>query len=455
MQLHTYRMALLEKQRFGHRRRLATLLFAVAGLLSVSLGSSRNAFVWAQTQKESIDLPVVAVYDNVLPKDKSKWLHQLCSEWNDASKNHGENDVDPNPKDILFEFPLEHPQKHPPIQQFLNHLIWEMVEEEEKDNGGTIPKYYVEYWTRQEWHHILAHQDMDEGWERILRKERQECYESLPENPPSQKNQNCEKAARNFKHPIKGQVLYLQVGSSVLGPTVVFDVANGGDLMVAKPKNHVMVSVPAVEGRLLRFEGDRLHAVPRPHDVYWTFDQSRNNIHTTDYERSVLLFNLWEHTSDKFLVDKVLDCGDGKFPADRRTCYSGDNNESLVEKPAPTDSEGGGSCNPQNQWNTVSVVHRQSTPPKEDSHDDEPSVLSQLWEWFFGTFITEESFQVPLSGDAHKRGISGYVARLVSPSWWEAERLLHPARDNLKESFVPTWTEISADQRFVEERREL
>ena len=30
-------------------------------------------------------------------------------------------------------------------------------------------KYYVEYWTRQEWHHILAHQDMDEGWERLLR----------------------------------------------------------------------------------------------------------------------------------------------------------------------------------------------------------------------------------------------------------------------------------------------
>ena len=449
-------MTRIEKQQPRHKRRLATLF---VGLLSVSLGSSRTAFVWAQppttaTQKEPKDLPVVAVYDNVLAKDKAEWLHKLCSEWNDSSKSHGDDAIDPNPKDILFEFPLKHPENHPPIQQFLNKLIWEMVEREEGDlNNKSITKYYVEYWTRQEWHHILAHQDMDEGWERILRKERQDCYESLQDNAHSKEIRKCEEKARNFRHPITGHVLYLQVGTSVVGPTVVFDVANGGDLMAAKPKdddaNDIMVSVPAVEGRLLRFVGDRLHAVPRPHDVYWTFDQSRNNIHTADYERSVLLFNLWKHSPEEFLVDKFLDCGDGKFLVDRRTCCQ---NNDKIEK-AKTGS-GGNSCNPQNKWNDVSVVHRPSTPQKEESQD-ELSLLSQLWDFFFGTFITEESFQVPLSGDAHKRGISGYVARLVSSSWWDDERLVHPARDNLKESFVPTWTEISADQRFVEDRREL
>ncbi len=334
----------------------------------------------------------IKVYDNVLSQANAEWLHTVCF---DLKQDTLDESLSPNPKDLIFEFPLQNPEKHVPIQRFLNELIWEMTTE-------TDQKYYVEYWTRQEWHHILAHQDMDEGWERELRKLRQECQEDCQHEHDN-----------NFRHPITGQVLYLRIGSRVQGPTVIFDAANGREL--TKNSNTSMVSVPAFQGRLLRFPGDRLHAVPRPADVYWTLDQSQNHIHTPDTERSVLLFNLWKHGS--LLVDKVLDCGDGIFRANRTTCYK-DTPAKNVSPPK--------TCNPHNEWNEVPIAHRPQPPS---------TLWSQLLEFLVDS---KEAFQVPLSGDAIKRGISGYVARMVSN-----------ARENLYEPSMPTRTDIEADERFA------
>lgn len=356
------------------------------------------------------------VYDNVVSKETAEWLHELCRQWKDEVQQYdtdnGKNENIPNLKDRLFEFPLQNPEKHPTMQRFLNELIWEMLGSDETN------KYYVEYWTRQEWHHILAHQDMDEGWEKLLRRERQECL--------AQNRKDCN-AKNNFRHPFTGQVLYLSIGNNVRGPTVIFDAQNGNDLMT----NHTtsMISVPAVTGRLLRFPGDRLHAVPRPADVYWTLDQSKNHIHTKDYERSVLLFNLWK--TDTMLVDKVLDCGDGKFPSDRRTCYE---NEKRAGKNKPEPEN----CKPRKVWQTVPIVHTPKPPPP-------LSLVSKLWEYLVPSW---ESFQVPLSGDEIKRGISGYVARMVS-HYDDSEKQNHPARDNVREAILPKWTEIEADERFM------
>ena len=210
-----------------------------------------------------------------------------------------------------------------------------------------------------------------------------------------------------------------------------------------------MASVPAVEGRLLRFGGDRLHAVPRPHDVYWTFDQSESNIHTPDYLRSVLLFNLWNHSAAP-LIDKVLDCGDGAYPKDRTTCREGDGRWDGPR--APLSSSPGAACRPRDEWRDIPFVYERNAPKEERQG---ASWSSLLLEWLFGSSLQKEAFQVPLSGDAHKRGISGYVARMQSGSWWgidnngEDQRWVHPARDMLGKAFLPSVTEIEPDERFV------
>jgi hypothetical protein len=71
-----------------------------------------------------------------------------------------------------------------------------------------------------------------------------------------------------FRYPLRGHVLYLQVGTDVRGPpTCVFtDVHGGGDLV--RPESFELSVVPAVPGRLLRFKGDLLHAVPCPTDLW-------------------------------------------------------------------------------------------------------------------------------------------------------------------------------------------
>jgi hypothetical protein len=71
--------------------------------------------------------------------------------------------------------------------------------------------YYIEYWKRQEWHHILAHADMDEGLQD--EQDQQGLY-----NAP-------------LSHPETGHVLYLQLVKHGKGPTVVWNTTFGGDMI--------------------------------------------------------------------------------------------------------------------------------------------------------------------------------------------------------------------------------
>ena len=127
---------------------------------------------------------------------------------------------------------------------------------------------FVEYWTRKEWRSIQAHADVDE----YRAKQEQEQQSDNTEEMPL------------FRYPQNGHVLYLQVGNQVRGPTCVFaNRKSGGDLirreLTEKGKivddddaddadDVELVTVPAVPGRLLRFQGDYLHAVPRPTDLW-------------------------------------------------------------------------------------------------------------------------------------------------------------------------------------------
>jgi hypothetical protein len=98
----------------------------------------------------------------------------------------------------------------------------------------------------------------------------------------------------NFRYPTHGHVLYLQMGTQVKGPTCIFEnCSSGGDLVTRTDVS--LVTVPAVEGRVLRFPGDALHAVPRPTDVWLLpFVQGSPDFNPSQFERSVILFNTWQ-----------------------------------------------------------------------------------------------------------------------------------------------------------------
>ena len=137
-----------------------------------------------------------------------------------------------------------------PLESAFEHFLSEMGDD----------SAHVEYWSRQEWKHIEAHADVDE------------------------------KLAANgggFRYPRHGHVLYLSVGSRVQGPTCVWEM-DGDDRF-----GGALTTVPAIEGRVLRFDGELQHAVPRPADVWLAPFVINQSGPPDEFERSVVLFNSW------------------------------------------------------------------------------------------------------------------------------------------------------------------
>lgn len=186
----------------------------------------------------------IQVWDNVLSKQTCHVLHEAASA---SGLGHR-------------VFSRSSSQPRTIIEQALDSILSEI--------NDSSP--FVEYWSRQEWRSIEAHADVDEH---------------LAKQDPNEP----------FRYPVHGHVLYLQVGTNVRGPTCVFtDVHSGGDLL-----RHELVElsvVPAVPGRLLRFQGDLLHAVPRPTDL-WLLPYVKGAPQfepTETWGRSVVLFNTWK-----------------------------------------------------------------------------------------------------------------------------------------------------------------
>ena len=154
----------------------------------------------------------------------------------------------------------------------------------------------VEYWSRDEYMNIDAHVDIDEN--RFLEGE-------------ERKNIYC---------PSTSHVLYLDIEPELRGPTCVFPgkQKGWGKALLPLEDQVELVTVPAVSGRLLRFPGAAMHAVPCPPNRWLLsekeefllrkkevdededdFDDDVEEIDEEgdedDYvvERSVLLFNTW------------------------------------------------------------------------------------------------------------------------------------------------------------------
>jgi len=298
---------------------------------------------------------LVEVYDNVLDPETAVWLHHHCDNW----PNH----------DVLFRFPLENSEKHSPIVQFLNQMLTQLYP------NASSPMFYVEFWKRAEWHHILAHADMDEGWEKSTGHE-------VP-----------------LRHPETGHVLYLNIGSKVRGPTVLWNVTRGGDFPETESE---MVVVPAVTGRLLRFQGDALHAVPRPANIYWTHKETHEE--GRDYGRSVLLFNTWPIKKGVVQGYSLLD--------EEEASSSG----KIHFKPQPVVN-----------WTRI---HPVSHPP-----DRMVESVTSSWHnwWPFSALMApaSTSFQVPLMGNRRRRGMEEYIVHLDAPKGAEVCFLQHHQVTNM------------------------
>ncbi|KAL7440651.1 hypothetical protein ACHAXM_008497 [Skeletonema potamos] len=251
----------------------------------------------------------LSVWDGVIGTEQRMALHRYASE---AGLEHK-----------CFSRPLDQSDGNNIIVRTLDKILTEIESEEDINIQGK--KQYVEYWTRQEWRHIEAHSDVDEALAKM-----HDQHPSILDNDELESNfSTTYSKTHGFRFPSYGHVLYLQVGSEVKGPTCIFPGrSSGGDLLQSNKHQEnkactaddihqgnggvKIITVPAVSGRLLRFDGRDLHAVPRPHDL-WMLPFVKG---APEYEpeevwgRSVILFNVWPGEEDPPL-DVSLDTNEG------------------------------------------------------------------------------------------------------------------------------------------------
>jgi len=189
-----------------------------------------------------------------------------------------------------FTRPLQNEQHSSVIERALDAILTELGDVADGNN-----QQHVEYWSRQEFRHIEAHADVDEH----LAKD---ADDSIAKGELSLNE-------ATFRYPQNGHVLYLKIGTDVHGPTCIFPKTSTGGELVQQPEvneknqcgNNVdLVVVPAVDGRLLRFPGDSLHAVPRPTDLWFLSFVRGSPVFKPEekWGRSVILFNTWRGSED-------------------------------------------------------------------------------------------------------------------------------------------------------------
>ena len=220
----------------------------------------------------------VSVYDGAFSPSVCEDLHYLAVDHN-LRGDDGSS---------IFTRPPHNERPLTPLEHAIDSALVEL------DDASKL----VEYWSRDEYMNIDAHADIDEVQleeERIIR---------------------CPKVAH---------VLYLQVQTGLRGPTCVFpDKKKGWGIGIDDGGIVDLVTVPAVQGRILRFPGSAMHAVPRPanrwllsreeeralrdqeqkeqylkessleeeDDDEWDEDDDEDE---DEVERSVVLFNTWPH----------------------------------------------------------------------------------------------------------------------------------------------------------------
>jgi hypothetical protein len=219
----------------------------------------------------------VSVYDGVFSPSVCEELHNLALDHN-LRGDDGSS---------IFTRPPHNKKPLTPLEHAIDSALVEL------DDTSKL----VEYWSRDEYMNIDAHADIDEV--------------QLEEE-------------RTLRCPKVAHVLYLQVQTGLRGPTCVFpDKKKGWGIDIDDDAIGVdLVTVPAFQGRILRFPGSAMHAVPRPANRWLLsreeeralrdqeeeefldessleeeddddWDEDDDGDEDEDIERSVLLFNTW------------------------------------------------------------------------------------------------------------------------------------------------------------------
>ena len=190
----------------------------------------------------------------------------------------------------------------------LDRLLTALEDDNDGDNtnsnNNNSKNVVVEYWSRQQHLHMDVHCDVDEGQleqEETIRYPSYShvLYLNLP--PKNSEQQQHRQLAPTCVFTNRTALLY-ETGDGTTNSTM----RHGDDVHVdenASPMTTHLVTIPAVIGRLLRFPGNLLHAVPKPYDKWllsslWREQNGRNEYDDDDDDesllRSVLLFNTWQ-----------------------------------------------------------------------------------------------------------------------------------------------------------------
>ena len=267
------------------------------------------------------------VYDNVMLPETCNILHQLAMEFSDR---HDEVEEDGNDSSSIFIRPPYNTNPLTPLEQAMESILMKHQQSQQQqqqqqqsvivetdndtDTGNNHQRTIVEYWWRDEYMNLDLHSDIDETVfqdEGIL---------------------SC---------PDTAHVLYLHVQPDLKGPTCVVSHFGGWNTMNHTAPVTTMVTVPAVQGRLLRFTGSAMHGVPKPMDRWLISDEEEQQLRDMEEEmdcqtedddddnddddnddddkeeveaiseRSVLLFNCWSNHGPRGVTPDAIA---GTFP---------------------------------------------------------------------------------------------------------------------------------------------
>jgi hypothetical protein len=300
----------------------------------------------------------VEVYDSVFTSKTCLELHRLAIQHAARSESS-----------VFYRPNQEHTRDLTPLEHALNSCLTALDDVAICDDPNHVQQQIVvEYWSRQDYRNMDVHADIDER--KLLEEGIIHC-------------------------PIAAHILYLAVKPAITrGPTCIFSQVLGGwdssCSIHGKSRHTSMVTVPAVPGRVVRFPGSAMHAVPKPPNRWllslpdeqllvqeekleeWDYD----DVDTDDdaIERSVILFNTWSVGPRGVLEDYTMNTVPDGIVLDG-AAYDDDTSSTALEQHGKSarrmdwQQEYGVDCRAlwcrtQSEWSQATIVDH------EGGHDD-------------------------------------------------------------------------------------
>ena len=336
----------------------------------------------------------IHIWDGVIGEEESYELHELAWDHNDRvessiftrrrrrSHRQGLDSEEFSSQWTVLEYAID---------SILSNIELYNEEDDDKSNNSNDDHNYddddyddvmmVEYWSRQHHMNVDVHSDVDE-------------VQLLQDG--------------TVRTPTNGHILYLIVGSEIQkpgagGPTVLFpgkldswnthhDNKNkNGDILLD------LITIPAVDGRLVRFDGGMMHAVPCP-PLRWMEDPNKvNNVHSNDnededdedyydydeddefvdeideeYLRSVLIFNTWWTKDGPPPQGVNPDPKSQLIPTGIEIGYDDDDDDDVLEFETNNEDDKI-KCNDFTQWTKLSIQQ-----PPQNNDASVPGYISLL-----------------------------------------------------------------------------